>query len=99
MMRLARRSIWTRAKHRVGLERPHFLPLARGQKTTGVAPAHPIEPAFAGTEPQTKTVYPLACHASRIGEIAHFLARTARRRFVQSIRKPASLSDTASDNL
>jgi hypothetical protein len=46
MMRLARRSIWTRAKHRVGLERPHFLPLARGQKTTGVAPAHPIEPAI-----------------------------------------------------
>jgi len=33
------RSIWPRAKHRVGLERPHFLPLARGQKTTGVAPA------------------------------------------------------------
>jgi hypothetical protein len=28
--------------HRVGLERPHFLPLARGQKTIGVAPAQPI---------------------------------------------------------
>ena len=27
---------------RVGLERPHFLPLVRGQKTTGVAPAQPI---------------------------------------------------------
>jgi len=27
---------------RVGLERPHFLPLARGQKTIGVAPAQPI---------------------------------------------------------
>jgi hypothetical protein len=25
--------------HRVGLERPHFLPLTRGQKTPGIAPA------------------------------------------------------------
>jgi hypothetical protein len=38
-LRLTRRSIWTRAKHHDGLERPHFLPLARGQNTTGVAPA------------------------------------------------------------
>src|SRR5229473_3376990 len=38
-LRMARRSIWTWAKHRVGLERPHFWPLARGQRTTGVAPA------------------------------------------------------------
>jgi hypothetical protein len=31
MMRLARRSIWTRAKHCVGLERPHFCTRFRGQ--------------------------------------------------------------------
>ena len=31
--------IWTRTKHQDGLERPRFLPLARGQKTSGVAPA------------------------------------------------------------
>jgi hypothetical protein len=30
---------------RVGLERPHFLPLVRGQKTTGVAPAQSIRRA------------------------------------------------------
>ena len=29
---MARRSIWTRAKHRVGLERPPFFALKRGQK-------------------------------------------------------------------
>ena len=61
--------------------------------------------------PQTKTVSiacpavlagaadPWTLHASRIREIAPFIARTRRRGFVQSIRKPASLSDTASDNL
>ena len=43
------------------------------------------------------TADPLPFHASRIGEIAPFIARTPRRRFVQSIRKPARLSDTASD--
>jgi hypothetical protein len=30
-LRIARRSIWTRAKHRVGLERPHFCTRFRGQ--------------------------------------------------------------------
>jgi hypothetical protein len=30
-LRMARRSIWTRAKHRVGLERPHFCTRFRGQ--------------------------------------------------------------------
>jgi hypothetical protein len=66
---------------------------------------------FAGGEPADKDGFdcmpavlagaadPLPCHASRIGEIAPFIARTPRRRFLQSIRKPASLSDTASDNL
>src|ERR1700745_40690 len=61
--------------------------------------------------PETKTVSiacpavlagaadPLACHASRIGEIAPFIGRTPRRGFLQSIRQPASLSDTASDIL
>ena len=39
-MRAARHSIWARAKDRSGLERPHFSPLARGEKTAGVAPAH-----------------------------------------------------------
>src|SRR6266849_9219753 len=34
-LRMARRSIWTWAKHRVGLERPHFWPLARGQEILG----------------------------------------------------------------
>jgi len=33
-------SIWTRGKHRAGLERPHFWPKAFGQKTVRVAPAH-----------------------------------------------------------
>jgi hypothetical protein len=31
-LRMARRSIWTRAKHHVGLERPHFCKRFRGQK-------------------------------------------------------------------
>jgi hypothetical protein len=30
-LRMARRSIWTRARHRVGLERPHFCTWFRGQ--------------------------------------------------------------------
>jgi hypothetical protein len=38
-LRLARLSISTRAKHRVGLERPHLLALPRGQSDRGVAPA------------------------------------------------------------
>ena len=37
---MARRAVWTRVMHRSGLERPHFSPLARGEKTAGVAPAH-----------------------------------------------------------
>ena len=40
MMRLARRSIWTRAKPCVGLERPHFCTRFRGQSDAWVAPAH-----------------------------------------------------------
>jgi len=44
-LRMARRPIWTRAKHLVGLERPHFLPLARAQKSIGVAPAQSIRRA------------------------------------------------------
>lgn len=39
-MRVARLSIWTRAKHRVGLERPHFCTPFRGQSDAWVAPAH-----------------------------------------------------------
>ena len=81
-------------------------------KDNGVAPAKPIEAAICWPgSPQTKTVSiacpavlagaadPWTLRASRIGEIAPFIARTRRRGFVQSIRKPASLSDTASDNL
>ena len=41
-LRLTKGSIWPRVKHRVGLERPHFLPLARAKKPTGVAPPQPI---------------------------------------------------------
>ena len=37
---MARRSIWPRAKHRVGLERPHFCTRFRGQSDAWVAPAH-----------------------------------------------------------
>ena len=36
---MARRPIWTRAKHRVGLERPHFRARLRGQSESWVAPA------------------------------------------------------------
>src|SRR6266480_6356113 len=32
---MARRAVWTRVMHRSGLERPHFSPLARGEKTAG----------------------------------------------------------------
>src|SRR5229473_4703272 len=38
-LRLARQSIWTRAKHRVGLERPHFGTRFRAQSESWVAPA------------------------------------------------------------
>ncbi len=38
-LRMARRSIWTRAKHRVGLERPHFCTRFRAQSESWVAPA------------------------------------------------------------
>ncbi len=37
---MARRSIWTRAKHRVGLERPHFCTRFRAQSESWVAPVH-----------------------------------------------------------
>ena len=33
MMRFARRSLWARAKHRAGLERPHFLGVEPPKKT------------------------------------------------------------------
>src|SRR6266404_8370568 len=36
---MARRSIWARAKHRVGLERPHFCTRFRAQSESWVAPA------------------------------------------------------------
>lgn len=36
---MARRPIWTRAKHRVGLERPRFWDPLAAQKHRGVAPA------------------------------------------------------------
>ena len=36
---MSRRSIWTRAKHRVGLERPHLRTRFRGQSESWVAPA------------------------------------------------------------
>ena len=36
---MARRSIWTRAKHLVGLERPHFWKPSAVQKIREVAPA------------------------------------------------------------
>lgn len=39
-LRMAPRSIWTRAKHRVGLERPHFCTRFRGQSDAWVAPAY-----------------------------------------------------------
>jgi hypothetical protein len=39
-MRAARHSIWARAKHRSGLERPHFCARFRGQSESWVAPAH-----------------------------------------------------------
>ena len=38
-LRMARRSIWTRAKPCVGLERPHFCTRLRGQSESWVAPA------------------------------------------------------------
>ena len=41
-LRMARRSIRARAKHRVGLERPHFCTQFRGQSDAWVAPAHEI---------------------------------------------------------
>lgn len=41
-LRMARRSIWARAKHRDGLERPHFCTRFRGQSDAWVAPAHEI---------------------------------------------------------
>jgi hypothetical protein len=44
---MARRSIWTRAKHRVGLERPHFWTRFRGQSESWVAPAQQ-EVSFGG---------------------------------------------------
>ncbi len=37
--RMVRRPIWTRAKHPVGLERPHFLARFRAQSDSWVAPA------------------------------------------------------------
>jgi hypothetical protein len=37
---MARRSFWTRANHRNGLERPHFCTRFRGQSESWVAPAH-----------------------------------------------------------
>ncbi len=39
-MRAARHSIWARAKHRSGLERPHFCTRFRGHSESWVAPAH-----------------------------------------------------------
>src|SRR5260370_28951620 len=42
-LRMARRSIWTRAKHRVGLERPHFCTRFRAQSDSWVAPAQSVE--------------------------------------------------------
>jgi len=39
-MRAARHAIWARAKHRSGLERPHFCTRFRGQSESWVAPAH-----------------------------------------------------------
>jgi len=36
---MTRRSFWTRAKHRVGLERPHFWEPLAAQKNREVAPA------------------------------------------------------------
>ena len=38
-LRVARHWIWTRAKHRVGLERPHFWTRFRAQSKSWVAPA------------------------------------------------------------
>jgi hypothetical protein len=35
MMRFARRSLWARAKHRAGLERPHFLGFQPPKKPLG----------------------------------------------------------------
>jgi hypothetical protein len=37
---MARCSVWTWLVDRSGLEQPPFSPLARGEKTAGVAPAH-----------------------------------------------------------
>ncbi len=36
-------NIWTRAKHRVGLERPHFCTRFRAQSDSWVAPAQSVE--------------------------------------------------------
>ncbi len=41
---MARRSIWARAKHRVGLERPHFCTRFRAQSESWVAPAQQEDP-------------------------------------------------------
>jgi hypothetical protein len=43
-MRMARHSIWARAKHRTGLERPHLWQLSAAQRLRGVAPAHALSP-------------------------------------------------------
>jgi len=40
-LRTTRRSIWPRAKHRVGLERPPFGTRFRAQSDAWVAPAQP----------------------------------------------------------
>ena len=42
-MRMARHSIWARAKHRIGLERPHLWGLSAAQRLRGVAPAQCLE--------------------------------------------------------
>src|SRR6266576_1135414 len=39
---MARRAVWTRAKHRSGLERPHFV----ATETVAVAPAHKLNRGF-----------------------------------------------------
>ena len=68
---------------RVGLERPHFLPLASGQKTTEVAPAQPIEPAIRWRGAPRQRRFRL--HARQFSQGPQTLWRAMRRRLVRSL--------------
>src|SRR6267143_7079684 len=61
---MARRSIWTRTKNRIGRERPHFVRLSAAQNFVGSLPPAPScsGPCFVRVQRSEQTV----CNASRI---------------------------------